>query len=202
MKKKFLIFDVDGVLLNTLDYHFQRCLKIAKEPFTKEEFLAHHEGNFYLKSEKNIFEGVNWRDYYPLIVNCYPNLIVCKTIVNVLKNFYKNENFVMGIVSSGHEDYIKENFRKNNILKYFHFIYGKQTGFTKVKKFELIFSEYAVSPDDCIFITDTLGDIKESSEVGIPTYGITGGYHSRDTLLKGSPIAVVQSLDELQKLLI
>ena len=48
-----------------------------------------------------------------------------------------------------------------------------------------------------IFITDTLGDIREAAQVAIPAIGVTWGFHPRARLEKGNPLVIVDTPKEL-----
>lgn len=194
-----VIFDADGVLLDTVDYHFERCLQLAPQKFSREEFLAHHEKNFYDTSRRNIFEGVNWDEYDTLIEDTYPNLEIHPDILDMLKKVYQHDEYRMCVVSSGHEACIRENFQNHNILHYFDHILGKQTSYSKVEKLTMVLTMYGVTADDCLFITDTLADIVEANQVGISTIGVKNGYHCERVLSKGNPIEIISSCAELLK---
>ena len=47
-------------------------------------------------------------------------------------------------------------------------------------------------------MTDTLGDIREGNIAGVQTIGVTWGVHDRETLEKGSPLAIVDTVFELR----
>lgn len=194
---KVLIFDVDGVLLDTVDYHFRRCLELSKDTFSLKKFLEHHEGNFYEHHGKNIFKNIDWNKYDDLMKDTYPYLTMEDDIVKILRLIREHRPYKMSVVSSGHERYIYENFTNHHISHYFDYIYGKQTSYSKIEKLTKVVKNYLVEPEDCLFVTDTLGDIVEANHVGIPCIAMLGGYHTRATLLKGNPLKIVNSFTEL-----
>ena len=58
--------------------------------------------------------------------------------------------------------------------------------------------KYNLKKEDCIFVTDTLGDINEAKKVGIETIGIFKcGIHSKKILEKGNPNFLIEDFDEL-----
>ena len=73
---------------------------------------------------------------------------------------------------------------------------------SKIKKFNKFLRKYKISKEQCIFITDTLGDILESNKVGIPSIGVSWGYHNKETLKKGSPIFIADTIEELSNFLL
>jgi len=72
---------------------------------------------------------------------------------------------------------------------------------SKVEKFKYLFKKYKLKPEDCIFITDTLGDILEGNKVGVRTIAVDFGFHKRDRLEKGKPFKIVSSFDEILKVI-
>lgn len=50
---------------------------------------------------------------------------------------------------------------------------------------------YGVTANDCVIITDTLGDMKEAAEVNMPSIGVTWGFQKPEVLRQGTPIALV-----------
>lgn len=57
--------------------------------------------------------------------------------------------------------------------------------------------DFDFKKDECIFITDTLGDILEANEVGIGTIAVDFGYHERKRLEKGNPLKIISKFEEL-----
>ncbi len=60
-----------------------------------------------------------------------------------------------------------------------------------------MFEKYNLNPQDCLFVTDTLGDLIEAKEVEVNSIGVLGGYHQRERLERGEPKKIIKSLDEL-----
>ncbi|MBU1557929.1 hypothetical protein KKC45_03125 [Patescibacteria group bacterium] len=48
-----------------------------------------------------------------------------------------------------------------------------------------------------MFITDTLGDIREASEMDIKSIGVTWGFHNRETLKRGNPFNIAEKPEDL-----
>jgi phosphoglycolate phosphatase len=61
----------------------------------------------------------------------------------------------------------------------------------------MTFDKYGIGAEDCLFITDTLGDIKEAHHMKVPTVAVTWGYQSIETLKKGAPPRIVNTPQEL-----
>ena len=80
-------------------------------------------------------------------------------------------------------------------------VLGSDIHTSKVEKMKFLLGEYQLSAQDCIFITDTLGDIREAAHVSIQTIGVTWGFHDRQTLLSGDPYRIVDEPSEIPKMI-
>lgn len=74
---------------------------------------------------------------------------------------------------------------------------GNDIHTSKVKKMKMVFKKYDITPDDCVFITDTLGDMHEAARAGVGAIGITWGFHTSATLFRGKPFKLVEKPDDL-----
>jgi len=61
----------------------------------------------------------------------------------------------------------------------------------------MVLREYKAKPEDCVFITDTLGDMREAARCGVWSIGVTWGFHERERLEKGNFFAIVDKIEEL-----
>jgi len=61
-----------------------------------------------------------------------------------------------------------------------------------------ILAELDVEPHEAIMIGDTSHDLSMAQNAGVPSIGVTFGVHSKDVLNQYNPIAVVDSIAELQ----
>ncbi len=190
-----VIWDKDGVIVDSCYFHYEACLKLVKksgkEIFTFQEFKDHHRENFY-DNGKNIFSGLIWDDYDDLIRDKYPLLPISnKTVFTILS--LHHSGYSQSIISSCHEGFIRESLRNNKLEQYFEIIWGKQTNKSKINKFQDFLSLYNLELDQCVYITDTLRDINEAAECGIASIAVDYGYHTAETLCSGhiQPVTVI-----------
>lgn len=90
---------------------------------------------------------------------------------------------------------------KVGLISAFDFVATFETARSKVEKFNIIAEKYGVTTADILFITDTLGDIREAQSAGVPTIAVTWGAHDRSyftrqeyTMLK----KIVDTVEELE----
>ena len=195
---KLLIFDFDGVLEDTFDLNY----KIAKKRYkgiTKEKYRTWFNGNIY--EHPVVLERVpmNVKDFF----REYKKGFVGKKLKPKFRKLLAelNEKYTLVIISSIDEDIILPYLKRSKSIHFFKDIWGYKTEMSKIKKFKRFLKKYKISKKECLFITDTLGDIMESNKVGIPSLGVSLGYHSKKTLLEGKPVFVADSVEELKDFL-
>ncbi len=196
---KAIIFDFDGVLVNSIKFHIKKIKELFGIKLTEQEFRQIHTGNFFDSKAKNL-SGLDWEKYRDFIYRDQSMHILDDKIKEILRMLHKD--YMLFIVSSGGTRNIADFLRNNNALGFFNEVLGLESSRSKEEKFKMIFAKYSLTPDECVFITDTLGDIIEANNAGIRTIAVSFGFHDRKTLEKGNPVAVVDDFDALYNLLL
>jgi len=83
----------------------------------------------------------------------------------------------------------------------FDFVATFETARSKVDKFNIIAEKYAVKNKDMLFVTDTLGDIREAEIAGVPTIAVTWGAHDMSYFTREphtNLVAIVDTVEELE----
>lgn len=197
IKNKILLFDFDGVIVDTFDICYTSMKTVIANPPDEEGYRNWFNGNIYdneerkIKSTKIDDRDAYFSSYTPLLMKLEP----VAGIIDALKEL--NEKYRMLIVSSTISSSINSYFGKHNLSHYFEKIYGADIHKSKVNKINMIFSEFNIDQNDCVFISDTLGDMREASKVGVRSIGVSWGFHKRQVLQQGDPIAIVDSTKEL-----
>ncbi len=87
------------------------------------------------------------------------------------------------------------------VANLFDFVATKEVAQSKVEKFQIIKDKYKVDEKDMLFVTDTLGDIREADKANVPTVAVTWGTHN-ESYFKREPhknlMKVVNSVSELE----
>ncbi len=195
---KVLIFDFDGVIEDNYELHFELSQKQITG-LTREEHKKLFDGNLHVEREKlqERNTGFDLRTHFnakKLEAVIDPEI---KTALTQL-----SKQYLLGIVSSAQEYGIHGYLEKNQVEHCFTFVYGVESGKLKSEKFEKVLSAYSVTPEECLFVTDTLGDILEANEAGIRTIAIDSGFHERERLEKGKPLHVISRLSDLTAVLL
>ena len=195
--KKLIIFDFDGVLVNTSDL----CYSLHKEQnpwMTRDYFNRLSHGNFIENvnravKEDGLIPNPNWAKEYGegLALLSTPEMLR-KLIADL------SAQYMLAICSSMQSKYINQSLEQGAMIDYFSDVLGSDVDRSKVVKMRLLLEKHGMTPVDGVFVTDTLGDIREGNIAGVQTIGVTWGVHDRETLEKGSPLAIVDTVFELR----
>lgn len=191
--KKLVIFDFDGVLVDTLIMHYKISHKINKK-MSLDSFKSIFDGNIYesLKKSSDIKQ-------HPKFFEIYDKQSRNLEIPEIMKNliFELNKNYNLIIVSSTPSSLILKILNQENIENYFSDIFGADIHTDKIVKIEMALKKYGIEPNNAIFITDTLGDIKEAEKCRVKSIAVTWGFHERETLEKGNPTVIIDDPRDL-----
>jgi len=192
MKLAYIIFDFDGVIADTNDVNFALAKALHPE-ITREDFIAHHDGNVYEEPRIPFTDAtsVAYRAQYHAALSESHIARAHEPVVQLA------ERYALYVVSSSSEDAIRAVLEPSGLASKFARIMGYETHTSKIEKFSMLMREHGVTTDNAVFITDTLGDIREASKVGLTTIAETFGFHDRERLLIGQPHAIADSWDEV-----
>jgi phosphoglycolate phosphatase len=195
--KKSILFDFDGVIADTFDF----CYVLHQQYYpgvSVDDYRKKMEGNIYeaLKPTAE-FETVAKLDE-SFFAQYGPELMkraVIESMGDVIINLAAEYNLF--IVSSSATDIVKNFLTKEKLSSYFKEVLGYEIEHRKVKKIKMIQDKYHIESSDALFITDTLGDIREAEKCGIKSIAVSWGYHPTETLEIGNPVAIADTPEEL-----
>ncbi|MFH1564646.1 MAG: HAD-IA family hydrolase [bacterium] len=197
MKKqpKTIIFDFDGVLVDT--YQIVYGINKQSDPqISEEEFRAMFDVNFY--NSKRPREPKFSIDFYKEFLKYEENIVIHEQNRLTLKNLSKENT--LSINSSNINDIVGRVLNNNKALNFFSKLYGVDIHKSKVEKFKMIFSDFKTTPDKCLFVSDTVGDILEAREVGIKSLAYVGfeSFHPKDYIKQAKPYGYIENLSEIE----
>jgi len=191
---KLIIFNFDGVIADTLDLH----TLVTKHFFpnsTKQDQIEHTMGNPLLKP-KIPFERSMFAEYFSL----YTDGMEAKLLFPIKDELIAlTKKYTLVISSSANQEAISKLFRLTGLTKAFSGIYDLNTAFDKIQKFHMIEKDYEVKPEECLFITDTVGDVLQAQKADIKTIAVTWGFHNKELLQSAKPFAIIDNIRELEK---
>jgi len=206
-KYKIIIFDLDGVLVDTVnmanEYFREKYPTITKEIIN--EALA---GNFHEEMEKIKLDHASTIRTEEEQNERFAAYTAKKTlaplfpgILELLERLQKKE-YILVINTSAMEKNCLPLLEKIGVIKLFDYIGTAEVSKSKVEKFEIIKEKYSCPKENIIFITDTLGDVREAKVAGIQTIAVTWGAHDRPYFtreINENLIGVVDSVEELEQ---
>jgi phosphoglycolate phosphatase len=202
---KLLLFDFDGVLVDSIDVYEKTvtdCLKQIGQPLTRgrEEFLELFEGNFYESLKQR---GVNMDKFVAASVDIlskvnYTDMKPFDAIRPVLRELAKNHPMI--VISSNDTPTIAEALRLYDFEGIFQEILGSDFMLSKKDKILYAAKKYNATISDIYYIGDTTGDMKEGRQADITTVGVTWGWHSKELMATSQPDYLFDKPEDLLKL--
>ncbi len=199
--KKPIIFDFDGVIVDTIQLSYsinkESAADLEYSEWQKAYWLGfiYAEGNVY----KNIRKELSGEEYQNSFFKKYSvgiaNLVPIEGMHEVIEELAKE--YVLVIVSSASQGPIKDFLEKFKLDQHFFEILGRETNSNKVEKFHIILNKYKIKPQETLIITDTVGDIKEAHQVGIKSIGVIWGVHDHNKLAQADPHFIAKSPSEI-----
>jgi len=205
MKKKIIIFDFDGTLWDTvplLKLHIQNIINANIGVDYIQELYTHNidlilkfkEHNHELKDAEEI-EKFNSLNRIKRSAS-KPFLGIDNLLIDL-----KSINIVLSIATLASGKASKIILESNSFQNYFKYIYGKEDSLSKAENVLKILEKENLQMEEAVFVTDTLGDVREMDVLGVPTIAVTYGMHDRSFFEREKNqnlIAIVDSVAELQ----
>jgi len=124
-------------------------------------------------AEVKPFDGA--REMLESVSHEYGIIVVSSTVSNLIDGFLKEYDM---------SDFILE-------------VMGNDVHKLKTEKIRMAMEKHGATVNECVFVTDTLGDMREAKEHEMGAIGCSWGYHPRSALEKGIPFRIVDSPAEL-----
>jgi len=194
--KKFVLFDFDGVIADSLALGHDVARQVHPEKeMTVDDYRTLFEGNVYDSLEK---AGHQRRDeeYFAAYA---PRMEAEVRIMSGIKDAIDRlaQAYTLTIISSTASDLIHQFLARHELQKYFTAVMGSDVHVSKVRKMSMVFEQYDTSPGQCVFVTDTLGDMREAKAHDVGAIAVAWGWHDRERLEKGIPFRIVETPAEL-----
>ena len=182
---KAIIFDMDGVLIDSEPIHFETDVNVLKKYNVNLEFDFYKQ--FIGTTMRNIWERIKEEYSLPVSVDELIELSEIekkkiieeygyreiKGVANLVKNISEN-GYLLAVASSSPYDYIQTVTKAINVNKYFKEILSGEN-FKRTKPAPDIFLETAnrlgVEPCECLVIEDSKNGVKAAKAAGMVCLG-------------------------------
>lgn len=198
LKNKYILFDFDGVIADSAKPAYGVYSWLHPHT-TEEEWKRQFEGNVFehkTSEEEHTPEcklDIPWFDAY---------LPVMKTEVSIFPGMKEvilelEKDYTLLIISSTLSFPIEEFLDTHNLGSHFDWVMGSDVHKSKVEKIGMVFEKYGITAKDCVFVTDTLGDLREAEKMNVESVAVSWGFNSVETLRKGKHVIVVEKPEEV-----
>ena len=183
VKRPVIIFDMDGVLVDSIPFHYKSLRKLFAGygiKYSFDEYKRHditagamnviprvfraHGGN-----PANIQDALKKKNRLSLNVQ----IPLFPGVLELIKNL-KKKGYTLAVASGGTRYFVTRRLKKNRIYKYFDFII---TGDDHVRKkphpgiYLKTAKEFKVHPADCVVIEDSYDGVLAAKRAGMKVIG-------------------------------
>lgn len=188
-----LLFDFDGVIVDSYDATYK--IMLHEDPgLTQASYKRWFDGNVATTVRSKLSPGAV-KDFFKRYLQQATTLPIVPGMEQLIKAFAKDRQLF--IVSATDTRSINAFLSQAGLNGYFTEVYGYEAGTNKTDKINDICSLYNVAKEECLFVTDTTGDVQEGLAAGVPTIAVGWGYHTIDELSAVTPTGLVRTPQEL-----
>lgn len=196
-KKRTIIFDMDGVIVDAEPYHCQAWIEACKEDgicIDEKYYFDKVCGNHSLISAKMLVEEfskehlpedlVEKKSFCAMQVISKEKLKPFPGVLELIK-FFNKKNYQIGLVSSTAYPVINIILDKLKIKKYFSLIHGpecSQQGKPHPEPYLLAAKILSVEPWDCVVIEDSKSGVVSAKRAGAKCIAYLNGHNRRQDL--------------------
>jgi phosphoglycolate phosphatase-like HAD superfamily hydrolase len=201
--RKYLLFDFDGVIVDSFEACYQAYAEISPNPVSADAYRRFFDGNiFEVKdvAKDQLFEDTESDDMmlHPFNLALIPKLMAARPFDGMVEAVRElGKEYALVVISSSVTSPIEEYLRSHDLFELFDRVYGAEAHKSKEVKMDMMFEEFGATAGECVFITDTLGDMREASKKGVQAIGVSWGFQPVEVLEMGEPAVIVHSPAEL-----
>jgi len=185
--KPLIAFDFDGVLVDSFDVTFDVSHRLAGT-VDHEAFRKYFEGNIYETVAKHVETNkTHHEDFNTALAEQIWKLPPVTGMADAIHLL--SENYELVIVTSNLTPIVLRWLSMHGLEQRFSAVLGGDVERSKSKKLASVAHETGQH----VFVTDSLGDLLEANDVGLPTIAVTWGFHERWRLEKGKPGTIIDS---------
>ncbi|OUR61310.1 HAD family hydrolase [Colwellia sp. 39_35_sub15_T18] len=211
---KLVIFDWDGTLMDSVDRivsSMQSAAKTVGLSIPSNDEVKQIIGLSLTVALQALFVGITDEQVdamlgqykYEYIEGDATPTPLFDNAVNLLTEL-KQKNKLLAVATGKGREGLNRVLKVSNTNDFFHTTRcaGEMPSKPDPTMLNSILAELAIAPHEAVMIGDTSHDLKMAQAAGVDSIGVTFGVHDSDTLDKYQPKKIVNSLAELQALLV
>jgi len=198
MHKRLILIDFDGVIADSFQPAFEVQQMICPH-LTEEVYRKRFEGNINNWADPTNEHHDECRHDIDFFTEYIPRMNShvkpFEGMASVLTQLAERNDIF--IISSTLSQPIRDFLNRFQLDTCISMVLGNDIHTSKVEKINMVLRERRVQPQDSLFITDTLGDIREAQEARVHVIAVAWGFHERNVLREGKPYAIVSEPEGL-----
>lgn len=201
LTRPLLMFDFDGVLIDSFDVSYG-ITRLKNPDMSVDEYRDLFAGNIYetlkQRPQKNTDRPMSHDEYFDLYAEGLQTRELIPEMVSVVRTL--EDAHQLSIVTSCVTGVIKKIIERSSLAPDVFEILGMDVERNKTKKINRLMEKYDADPSDCLFITDTVGDIIEARAAGVESIAVTWGFHGEARLAAATPHAIARVPEDIPAL--
>jgi len=207
---KAIIFDFDGVLIDSRDANFRSFKEVGvrlspRVELTLERFQEWYSPNFRHLYERMGIEAKDWsqanriwREHYLFKEN--PKLF--SHAISIL-SYLKSKGFKLGLVTGGSKERVSFELERKGMADFFDVaVYGDSLSADEVKpapnQLFIALKRLGANANEAAYVGDTTVDVMAGRNAGMQTIAVTTGFHSRKRIAESNPDLIIDDLEALE----
>lgn len=207
--KKFIIFDFDGTIADTVPVMFTLIGQLASElgydkrisqedlDWVREHELTEIPKHFEIPLIKIPYLLVKGRSLLNKQMFSVPP---CRGILAMLQEL-KKKGYILAILSSNRRDSIQEFIVKHNLERHFDFVHSELNLFGKDKALLSLLKQNGMTIEESLYVGDEIRDFKACEKIQLDCVSAAWGLNSEEALRKHGAKWIVGKPQELINLL-
>ena len=209
MKKKYIIFDFDGTLADTIPVMFTIIQELARKvgysrmitqadwDWVREHELKEIPHKFEIPLVKIPFLLLEGRSMLKKQMYSIPP---CKGILEMLTSL-KKKGYILAVLSSNRRDSIQEFIVKNNLSGLFDFVHSELNIFGKDRALQSLLRQFKIQTEEAVYVGDEIRDFEACNKIKLECISVSWGLNSAHALKEKGAKYIINHPKELIELL-
>ncbi len=203
-KYKHILFDVDGVLLDSFEAAIANINLLRQRSFgdlpqvaTKNDLSILFSGPLRTSLRRFGLDDFRAKDFFDAHSSLMNDVNHSKPFLTIVEYIKNNLGGKCSIVSSAYYSVIERGIGHHLDTKLFSHILGRDDGRKKSEKISFIVDDLGYSLAEVLYVGDMVSDILYCKSIGVDVVCVGYGYHPAEYLSVFSPLHVLPSQADL-----